>query len=143
MLGDNIGINLETSGSLGALPHLDNIGSDPYWGYRDGVHPYEFVYNGTKRNLEISAKYGKDHNVWIQAYGTPRGKEEEIVAATEAAYDAGARTILGWSYYAGISNDYGAQNAALAYRRYEEAMARIWSMERDRILEENRRLYRK
>ena len=54
-----------------------------------------------------------------------------------------ARTILGWSYYAGISNDYGAQNAELAYKRYEEAMARIWNMERDRILEENRRLYRK
>ncbi len=143
MLGDNIGINLESSGALGSLPHLDNIGSDPYWGYRDSVHPYEFVYNGTKRNLEISAKYGKDHNIWIQAYATPRGKEEEIVVAAEAAYDAGARTILGWSYYAGISNDYGAQNAELAYKRYEEAMARIWNMERDRILEENRRLYRK
>ena len=142
MLG-TYGMNLDSIDLLGQLPHMDNIGSDPYWGYRDNVHPYEFVYNGTKRNLEISAKYGKDHNIWIQAYGTPRGKEEEIVAATEAAYDAGARTILGWSYYAGISNDYGAQNAELAYRRYEEAMARIWNMERDRILEENRRLYRK
>ena len=38
------------------------------------------------------------------------GKEEEIVQATEAAYDAGARTIIAWGYYGSISNDYGAKN---------------------------------
>ena len=142
MLSDNIGINLATIGRLGAIPTLDNIGSDPYWGY-SGVNPYEFVYNGTRRNLEVAEQFGKDHNIWIQAYNTPRGMEEEIVQATEAAYDAGARTIIAWGYYGSISNDYSAKNPYLVRAKLNQAFARIWDWERDRILAENRAKYRK
>lgn len=137
MLHEQIGINLDSLDRLGAIDTLHNIGSDPYWNY-SGANPYEFVYNGTRRNLEIANRLGKDHNIWIQAYGTPRGMEEEIVQATEAAYDAGARTILAWSYMAGISNDYSAQNPYLAWAKVKQAYARIWEFERDRILAENR-----
>ena len=121
---------------------MDNIGSDPYWGY-SGVNHYEFVYNGTRRNLEVAEQFGKDHNIWIQAYNTPRGMEEEIVQATEAAYDAGARTIIAWGYYGSISNDYSAQNPYLVRAKLNQAFARIWDWERDRILAENRAKYRK
>ena len=63
--------------------------------------------------------------------------------ATEAAYDAGARTILAWGYYGSISNDYAAQNAPVAWSKVCEAMQRIRNFERDRILAENRKLYMK
>lgn len=142
MLSENIGINLDTIERLGAIPTLDNIGSDPYWGY-SGVNPYEFVYNGTKRNLEVSEKFDRDHNIWIQAYGTPRGMEEEILQATEAAYDAGARTIIAWGYFGSISNNYSAENPYLVRATLNQAFARIWNFERDRILAENRAKYRK
>lgn len=142
MLGEDIGINLRTIDRLGAIPTLDNIGSDPYWGY-SGVNPYEFVYNGTKKNLAVAEQFGKDHNIWIQAYATPRGMEEEIVQATEAAYDAGARTIIAWGYFGSISNDYAAKDPYLVRAKLNQAYARIWGWERDRILAENRAKYRK
>ena len=80
--------------------------------------------------------------MWIQTYATPRGMEEEIVQATEAAYDAGARTIIAWGYFGSISNDYGAKNPYLVRAKTNQAFARIWGFERDRILAENREKYR-
>lgn len=139
MLGEHNGIHLGTLDRICSVPALDNIGSDPYWGY-SGVNPYEFVYRGTKRNLAVADRFGKDHNIWIQAYNTPRGREEEIVQAVEAAYDAGARTILAWGYFGSISNDYGAENPYLVRAKLNQAFARIWQWERDRILERNRQL---
>lgn len=142
MLGEGIGINLDTIDRICSLPNLHNIGSDPYW-IGTGVDPYKYVYEGTRKNLEISERFGKDHNIWIQTYANKRGTEEEIVLATEAAYDAGARTILTWSYMAGESNNYRSDDPAKVWNITVEAMRRIRDMERDRILEEKRKLYRK
>lgn len=138
MLGDSHGINLTNLDRLCSLPTLDNIGSDPYWLGHPGVNPYEFVYRGTQRNLEVSDHFKKDHNIWIQTYNTPRGREEEIIAATEAAYDAGARTIIAWGYYGSESNDYAAKNPEVVRAKTAEAYRRVWDMERDRILRDNR-----
>ncbi len=143
MLGQNIGVNLGSIARLADIPELDNIGSDPYWGYKPGVNPYEFVYNGTKRNLAVSEQFGKDHNIWIQAYNTPRGMEEQIVQAAEAAYDAGARTIIAWGYFGSISNDYGAKDPYMVRAKMNQAYARIWGFERDKVLAENRRQFMK
>lgn len=143
MLGDNLGISLDSIDRICSLPHLQNIGSDPYWYSRSGIVPYEFVYEETKRNLEICDTFKKEHNIWIQTYGVPAGREEEIIQATEAAYDAGARCILAWGYNGSESNDYRAENPERTWNLTVEAMKRIRSMERDRLLEENRRKYMK
>ena len=68
---------------------------------------------------------------------------KDSIQAAEAAYDAGARTILAWGYYGSESNDYGAKNAPVSWAKTCEAMQRIRNFERDRILEENRKLYKK
>lgn len=141
MLGAEHGINLDSLDRICSLPSLHNIGSDPYWLHLPDAVPYQFVYENAKRNIEISQRHQKDHNIWIQAYATPRGREEEIVQATEAAYDAGARTIIAWGYYGCISNDYAAENAELAWAKTCEAMMRVRNMERDRALRRNRELY--
>lgn len=143
MPGTRHGISFETLGEICTLPTISNVGTDPYWFGKKDISPYEFVYNGTKTMLETSEKYGKDHNLWIQAYGAPRGREDEIIEATEAAYDAGARCILAWSYMAGSSNDYRSENAERSWDLTVEGMRRIRSMERDRILAENRKRYMK
>ena len=144
MLGAEHGINLNSLERICGLETLGNIGSDPYWLHLPEVkNPYPFVYESARRNIEVSERFGKDHNIWIQAYATPRGREEEIVAATEAAYDAGARTIIAWGYYGSESNDYGAENAELSWVKTCEAMMRVRNMERDRILADNRARYRK
>jgi uncharacterized protein (UPF0297 family) len=104
---------------------------------------YEYVYNGSKRTLDVCEQFEKDHNIWIQTFNNPRGAEEDIVEATEAAYDAGARTIITWGYYGSDGVDYTVKNPALVWAKTNEAFARIRNMERDRILEENRKKYRK
>ncbi|MBQ9936888.1 MAG: hypothetical protein IJO86_01010 [Oscillospiraceae bacterium] len=146
MLG-TYGMSLDASKNLCALPNMDNIGSDPYWLGAKARNPelnvYEFVYKETKRNLEFSSSFNKDHNVWIQTYNNPRGMEEDIILATEAAYDAGARTILAWGYYGSESNDYGAKNPAVTWAKTCEAMQRVRTFERDRILKENRARFMK
>ncbi len=130
MLGDTHGINLETIDQIAGLESLDNVGSDPYWLGHEGVDPYKFVYDATKKNLGISNKFNKDHNIWIQCYGNPRGREEEIISATDAAYDAGARTILAWGYRGSDANDYRARNPELTWKITGDAMYRV--LERDR-----------
>jgi hypothetical protein len=132
-----------------AMPNIDNIGTDPYWyghdtnGGKDVFSPYEYNYNATKLCLEKAEKHGKDHNIWIQGYNAPRGREEEIIEATEAVYDAGARTILSWSYKGAESHTYRSANPERSWLCTVEGFKRIKSMERDRILAENRKKYMK
>ena len=139
------GISLETADKISNLPYMDNIGSDPYWvGKQEEVpdlNVYKYVYDGAKENLRVANQFGKDHNVWLQTYSNPRGKEEDIIQAAEAIYDAGARTILAWGYYGSESNDYAAPNAPVTWAKTCEAMQRLRNFERDRILAENRKLY--
>ncbi len=144
MLG-TYGMSLEVVDKICSLPYMDNIGSDPYWVGAQAADPdlnvYKFVLDGCRENLRVSEQFGKDHNVWLQAFGNPRGREEDIIVAAEAAYDSGARTILSWGYYGSESNDYAAKNPAVTWAKVCEAMQRIRTMERDRILAENRRKY--
>ena len=127
--------------SICRLPHVDNIGTDPYW--YDDKHPYEYVYNTAKKCVEIADKHGKDHNIWIQTYGNKLGREEEIVTAYQAAYDAGARTIIAWSYMGGEPNSYRSQSTERTWCKTCEGIRRVRDMERDRMLAEFREKFRK
>ncbi len=143
MLGARHGISLETIDRICSLPTLQNIGSDPYWYNHKDAHPYEFVYNGTKTNIDVCKQFNKDHNIWIQTYAVPRGREEEIIEATAAAYDAGARTILAWGYLGSESNDYAAKNPLRTWETTVEAMKMIRAAEREKIWAENRAKFMK
>ena len=149
------GIGLNTKGAKESLlamdvekicntESIDNIGTDPYWfGNAKITNPYEYVYNSTKTCVEVADKFGKDHNIWIQAYNAPRGREDEIITATEAAYDAGARTILYWGFHGCESNNYRSRNPERSWMMTVEGNKRVKNMERDRILAENRKKYMK
>ena len=104
----NYGVDLE---SICSTPALDNIGSDPYWNHT-GIHSFEdvykFVYERSKLNLDLCARHGKDHNVWLQAYGHGADTEDEVIAAADAIYDSGARTIFAWGFRGSDANDYRA-----------------------------------
>ena len=51
--------------------------------------------------------------------------------------------MLAWGYRGSESNDYAAKNPERTWNVTVEAMKRIRSMERDRILAENRAKYMK
>jgi hypothetical protein len=67
----------------------------------------------------------------------------------EAEYDnyrlpkAGARTILSWSYNGAESHSYRSVNPTRSWNATLEGFRRVKSMERDRILAENRKKYMK
>ena len=115
----------ETQGIIDT-PDLHNFGIDPYWDPKDGKRdPYDYVYTHTKNLIDVAKKKKKDCHVWIQGFDIPAGKEDELIPATDAAYDAGARTILDWSFRGAESNTYKADNAELCWRVMGEAMGRI------------------
>ena len=125
-----------------SMPHIENIGTDPYW-YGSGRDPYEYVYNSTKACVDTANAHGKDHNIWIQTYNHRVGNEEEVVTAYEAAYDAGARTIISWSFMGGEPNSYHAESPERTWKKTVEGVRRVRDMERDRILAECRKKYMK
>ena len=118
--------------------------------------------------LAVANKYGKGHNLWIQGFGVPHGRsdserlakltenpdlvgiqglgvpsgrEEEIVLATEGAYDAGARTILVWGFRGSEGNDYRAQCPDLTWKTVGDAMRRIQDRDRDEKLQALRKQF--
>ncbi len=109
MFFENQGVDLD---SIISTPSLDNIGSDPYWVNVANGYPetYKYVYELAKKNMDICEKYNKDHNLWIQTFNNPTDREEEIIAAADAVYDAGARTIFAWGYRGSDANDYRAKS---------------------------------
>jgi hypothetical protein len=127
-----------------ATPHIDNVGTDPYWlEMAKGVPAYEFVYDITKKLVTATDRAEKDHSIWIQGYAIPKVCEEDLFLGTAAAYDAGARTILSWSFHGGESNTYRCENPERSWLYTVEAFKNVKNMERAKILEENRKKYRK
>ena len=128
------------------LPHMDDFGIDPYWHPGHPIRaldPFDYVYSSTKNLLAETEKEGKQSHLWIQGYDIPAGYEDEIIVATDAAYDAGARTILAWSYRGGESNTYKAEHCDVVWQRICEGMQRVRQRHFDAILEENKKKYRK
>lgn len=135
-------IYIDNIDELCAIDTIHNIGTDPYWCSRSNpVDPYERVYLGAKKTVDVCNKFKKDHNVWIQGFDFMAGYEEDIIHATEAAYDAGARTILSWSFMGAQSNNYASDNPQRTWDLTVEAMRRIRSVERDRIWAEYRKKF--
>lgn len=137
----DFGVDLD---SICSTPALDNIGSDPYWlgtpnqGYDD---VYKFVYDKTRHNIELCEKHGKDHNLWIQTYNNPIGREEEIIAAADAMYDAGARTIFAWGYRGSDANDYRAKSPERTWYATKAAFERITDRYRNECYENARKKF--
>ena len=129
----NFGVDLD---SICTSPALDNIGSDPYW-LGSGVHGYtevyKFVYERARRNIELCEKYGKDHNLWLQTYSHPAENEDEIIAAADALYDAGARSIFAWGFRGSDSTDYMAKAPDRTWYATKAAYERLSNRYRDEL----------
>ena len=130
---------LEYTGGLMKLEHVDDFGIDPYWHPENPIRykePYSHVYNATKEVIARGKEFGKKTHLWIQGYNIPEGYEDEMVIATDAAYDAGARTILYWSYRGAESNTYRSERADRCWYAMGEAAMRIRQRHFDAIREE-------
>ena len=130
---------------LMALKHMDDFGTDPYWGPRshiaDNRHPYPVIFQKAEAAFHKARdEFGKKTHLWIQAYDIPAGHEDDIILASDAAYDMGARTILYWSYRGGESNTYRADRCEMLWHTVGEATARLRNRHFDMLREEARQM---
>ena len=135
----NFGVDLD---SICSTPALDSIGSDPYWGgscAQSYENVYSFVYNKSKLNIDLCEKHKKDHNVWLQTHYNPIGREEEIIAAADAIYDSGARTIFAWGYRGSDANDYRSKSPDRTWYTTKAAFERISERHRNDLRDAARR----
>ena len=131
--GANFGVDLD---SICSTPELDNIGSDPYWLDGDLSDPddiYRYVYTNTKKNMDLCEKHNKEHNLWLQTWSNKTGREEEIVLAADAIYDAGARTIFAWGYRGSDSVDYRSRSVDRTWYTTKAAFERITERHRNAL----------
>ena len=128
------GISLDSIDRIISLPHFDNIGCDPYWCniFTEPQDIYDYNYSKAKIAVDAANAHGKDHNIWLQSYDFPNGREDEMLIAADTLYDAGARTIISWSFRGGESNDYRAESTDKVWNLNGEIMRRL----RDRYYNE-------
>lgn len=117
-------VSLQFTDGIISLPTVDEVGTDPYW-IEKNTEPYEYVYTSSKEFIQKASAAGKKSHIWLQTWNNKAGAEDEIYLAAEAAYDAGARTILAWSYRGGEACDYKADNCDMVWNITGNAMRRI------------------
>lgn len=120
------------------IPYVHNMGTDPYW-FGTEHEPFSYVYNSSKKFIDKTERHNKNNHIWIQSYRVPEGRENEIYLAADAAYDAGARTILAWSFRGGEGCDYRAERCDMVWHTTGEAMRRLRDRYQDDMLNEARK----
>ena len=79
------------------LDAVDIFGTDPYWTWSNkDVKEYVGNYSSTIANL--TKKYQKEGQIWVQAFRIPRGTEKNVGLAIDTAYNHGIRNIVAWGY---------------------------------------------
>jgi len=86
--------------ALAAIPSLDIFGTDPYWAIH-GMPLESYVREKTRAAKALCARYGKELQMWVQAFLIQEGREDEVMQAAEILYEEGARNIAAWSYRGG------------------------------------------
>lgn len=90
---------LEDWDAVAALPHVDEIGSDPYWEkHHDADHVRKSYDEVSARIADLGKRHGRATQMWIKNYHIVAGTEEHVRIATESAYTQGIRNIFAWSY---------------------------------------------
>jgi hypothetical protein len=79
------------------IADLDILGSDPYW-YFFGTHPERFMWAYAQRARDAARRYGRDLQLWVQAFLVPAGREEELRLGLRVAREVGATHVAAWSY---------------------------------------------
>jgi len=82
---------------IASLSSIDILGTDPYWLWF-GEDVESFVGNLAEEICSLSREYGKEAQIWIQAFKIPAGKEPEIEKAVRVARGKGVCNFAAWSY---------------------------------------------
>lgn len=106
------------------MENIDIFATDPYWLLRN--KPVDFVAEFSKKVYNLCREYGKEPQIWIQAFKIPMGREREISQAVELAREAGIRNIAAWSFDAGsLIDELNSDNPKLVERTIKKAYLKI------------------
>lgn len=84
---------------VASLPSLSIIGTDPY-GVLFGKPLDAFIKDETRKVMRAANKYGKQVQIWIQAFKVPHERNGEIVKAMDIPLSMGVGNIAVWGYKA-------------------------------------------
>jgi hypothetical protein len=85
-----------------AIPDLDIFGTDPYW-FLLGVDPEQFMRTYSEEAAQAARKYGRELQLWLQAFRVPAGRAEELRMGVHVAEEVGATHLAAWSFEATAS----------------------------------------
>jgi len=80
-----------------AIPDLDMFGCDPYW-YIFGTDAEKFTRVYGLEAKAAAEKHGRGSQLWLQAFGVPEGREDELRIGIRIAEDLGTTHLAAWSY---------------------------------------------
>jgi hypothetical protein len=82
---------------LSGIKGLDIFGTDPYWiVFKQDLE--EFVGRSSRQVMELCRRKGLKEQVWLQGYGTPAGRENELLQAVQVMYREGVRDVAVWGF---------------------------------------------
>ncbi|MGB9691197.1 MAG: hypothetical protein ACPL7D_03420 [Candidatus Sumerlaeaceae bacterium] len=84
--------------NLAQIRPLDVFGTDPYW--LAAKHDLDYVRQASREVVSIARRHGLEAQIWLQGFGVPSGKEDELVQAVEIMCEEGVRNIAVWGIYA-------------------------------------------
>ncbi|RJP14840.1 MAG: hypothetical protein C4520_21085 [Candidatus Abyssobacteria bacterium SURF_5] len=110
--------------TLAAIPALDIFGTDPYWGIF-GKPLESYCREKTREAKRLCDKYGRELQMWVQAFLIQEGKEDEVMQAAEFLYDEGARNIAAWSYGGGGCMVVRSENAEKVWENLGKVFGKL------------------
>lgn len=88
--------------TLAGIEDLDEIGTDPYWGEKEGADLDEYIATDFADSCDILKKIEDDHqkktHLWIKNFLVRNGTEEQMGKAIDLAVEKGMTNIMAWSY---------------------------------------------
>jgi len=111
---------------VAAIPSLSILGTDPYWKPRQR-QVAEYVARFAQRIAELCHRYQKEPQLWILNFNIPKGEEDHIRQAIEAAWQAGIRNIAAWSYFGASYIKLRAEDPQTVWKTLGECYHRLRS----------------
>ena len=76
---------------------LDILGVTPFW-HLWGKDLDEFVGYFARKVATLCRAYGKEPQLWLQAFLIDAGREQELSRAAEVSWESGVRNIAAWGF---------------------------------------------
>lgn len=129
LLPDIFDAGLPDWDSVAALPHLDELASDPYWEDAHGEERVRADYAlYAKRLVDLCTAHELEPQMWMKLYRIKTGTEHFAPLAAEISFDAGIRNLMAWSWRASEWLSWlRSDDPALAHRRMVESYAALRS----------------